>query len=323
MSGKTFAIAAAVCLFASQAQAQEASVEQKPSLLSRFAGSSVGLGYYFDAIALDKGAEMSYNPTVAQSINFDPRFKIAKGLSVAAHVDLSTELTNSDDTSYKNQTLLSDTTLRVGYTHALPAEVTGSASLTLIFPTSKESQARERIIGLAPGVAFSREFKIGDKVSVSPNVSGRVTWHGATARSLTYDAPTITTCDPSAESCNAFTYSGARSTQASFREAIGVDFSFPFNLSAAVSVQWMQNLLYGLDEAIDPVTGEVIPPSEANVDWRYVMAYQIGAEWKPIPRLAVGLGVTTANPQQAPDSSYYAPFFNRYTQIFGELRLEY
>ena len=157
---------------------------------------------------------------------------------------------------------------------------------------------------------------------MTPSVNLRATWYAASSRMLTYDAPSITTCNTALGNCGAFDHSGARSSQAGFREGVGLDFSFPLNLSASASVMWMQSLLYPLDSAVDPTTGLPIPASDYNTDWRYVMAYSIGAEWKPISHLAVGAGVSTVNPEQAPDSTYYAPFFNRYTQLYLEVRGE-
>jgi hypothetical protein len=38
--------------------------------------------------------------------------------------------------------------------------------------------------------------------------------------------------------------------------------------------------------------------------------------------LEVGLGYETVSPQLAPDSTYYNPFYNRYTTLYLDLRLE-
>jgi len=46
------------------------------------------------------------------------------------------------------------------------------------------------------------------------------------------------------------------------------------------------------------------------------MLYVLGVDWKINERFTVGGGLQTITPQQKPDSTTYAPFFNRHTQVY-------
>ena len=63
------------------------------------------------------------------------------------------------------------------------------------------------------------------------------------------------------------------------------------------------------------MTGEPVASIDST-DWRLGNVYLVGAEWQMTSRWKFSGGFQTENPQQRPDGSYYAPFFNRYTQVF-------
>jgi len=44
--------------------------------------------------------------------------------------------------------------------------------------------------------------------------------------------------------------------------------------------------------------------------------------FRPIDLLEVSVGYSALHPQLAPDSTYYAPFFNRYSIFFVDLKLQ-
>ena len=55
---------------------------------------------------------------------------------------------------------------------------------------------------------------------------------------------------------------------------------------------------------------------------RHALLYDLGVTAQATDFFSVSLGVTTLNPELAPDSSRYAPFFNRYTAVYLDLRLD-
>ncbi len=58
-----------------------------------------------------------------------------------------------------------------------------------------------------------------------------------------------------------------------------------------------------------------------NTNRRSSIWYTIDISYSPLPYIGFSLGTSTLNPQLAPDSSYYAPFFNRYTQVYFDVTL--
>jgi hypothetical protein len=60
------------------------------------------------------------------------------------------------------------------------------------------------------------------------------------------------------------------------------------------------------------------PTDERHASWFYVEA-----TFTPIPALEVGIGYETLAPRLAPDSSYYNPFYNRYSTVYLDLRLSF
>ena len=101
-------------------------------------------------------------------------------------------------------------------------------------------------------------------------------------------------------------------------------------LGVGANVTLLHSFLYDQDDTdtvIDEGTGEVMPASEqpyaSDEDIRYVMVYGVEISINPIPALGIGIGAETANNQLAPDSTYQKPFFNRYTSIYLDLRLNF
>ena len=72
-------------------------------------------------------------------------------------------------------------------------------------------------------------------------------------------------------------------------------------------------------EADDP---RLANPEEAAADTRHRSAFYAEAAFTPVPALQVALGYETVSPQLAPDSTYYNPFYNRYTTLYLDVRLE-
>lgn len=301
--------------------------ETPPGVLGKLAGSSVTLGHHATATSFYKGAEPDYNPVVTQTIEISPRYRVSEKIAVSAVLGIGTELTDSDVTTRRREPLLGDLGITGSYRlPKLPAEIGGSLSLTVTVPTSKESIARRRVLGGGLGTSFQRPFKLAKHVIVAPTVGLRGSAWAATATSLQYDAIPIEGCPDTDVYCIPLGQSPGRSSWATLQESVGVSAELPWKLSAMVNVVWAQSRLYQLSDAtygdiIDGPTADegVIPVSDTNVNWRYMNIYVLGLDWQAHKKVSVGLGVQTAQPQQKPDSTYYRPFFNRNTQVFGTI----
>jgi hypothetical protein len=300
-----------LALGASAARADE------PSDRPPWSGSEISIKHSFSAISLMPGFEPDYNPVLVQSLSLDPTWRLSKKLRLTGHLGVETELTNNDVSSYERQPLLEDTTLTATYTlPELPARLRAAASLRLALPTSKEAIARERIAAFSPAITVTRAFEPRADVSVTPFVTLRTTYNWQLTTSLVYDGPSITTCDASrGDACEEFDHSGSRSSVASFVQVLGVNVELPHDVALTAQAWWVQSWLYDLTPAEGP-TGEPVPSRDGATDWRMANVYLLSAEWQMTRRYKLAGGFQTENPQQKPDGSYYAPFFNRNTQLF-------
>lgn len=283
---------------------------------SEWAGSALGLSH-FAVVAGTFGLEPDWNPTVGQILSFDARYKYSNTWTFRGHAEVVTELTNSDSTTREREPLFGDVSVGAARPVAhLPYELDGVFSLQLTLPTSRESRARERLFGLRPRFEVSRKLPLTKNVTWQPRAGLALSYVAATARTLTYDAPTIVTCAAEGGDCSEFMHSGSRSAIGSLTETLGANFQFPHALSGAVEVTWIQSLLYPVDEYTLPVTGEELEASDSNTNWRLAVAYTLALEWQAAERFSLGGGFQTMNAVQKADSSLQWPFFNRYTQVF-------
>jgi hypothetical protein len=275
----------------------------------------VSLKHSVSLLSFDKSAEPDYNPLVVQSLSIDPTWRLSPRLRLTGHLGVETELTNNDVNTHEREPLLEDTTVTAAYAvPALPAGLKASVSLRLSLPTSKESIARERIAGFSPGATVRRELD-GGQLKWSPFVTLRGTYNWQLEESVVYDGPSITTCDSErGDACEEFDHAGARSSAAGFAQVLGLNVEWAKqNLSFTVQAWWVQSYLY---EQVPAETPDGDPIPTGGTDWRLANVYLIAAEWQPLTRMKLAAGFQTENPQQKPDGSYYAPFFNRYTQLF-------
>ena len=305
--------AALLLIYVGAGPAQAAGPDDPPA----WTGSEISLKHSFSVRSFMPGFEPDFNPVLVQSLGLDPAWRLTDRLRLTGHLGIETELTDSDVSSYERQPLIEDTTATAAYTlPPLPAELRAVALFRLTLPTSKESIARRRVAAFAPGVTVSRELLPRPDVRVTPFVTLRATYHWQLSTSLVYDGPTITTCSAArGDSCEEFEHSGIRSPVASFVEILGVRVELPRRVSLAAQIWWVQTWLYDLAPAHGPM-GEPIASRPGGTDWRMGNLYLLAADWQLSRRWKLEGGLQTENPQQRPDGSYHAPFFNRHTQLF-------
>jgi hypothetical protein len=298
-------------LGASAARADE------PTVGPRYAGSEISVKHSFSIASLMPGFEPDYNPVLVQSISIDPVWRLNDRLRLTGHLGVETELTDSDVSSYERQPLVEDTTVTATYRlPELPADLQASASFRLTLPTSKEAIARERIAGFAPAASVKRAFHPREDVTLAPFVTVRASYNWQLTTSLVYDGPTISACSAErGDACEEFDHSGQRSAVAGFVEVLGVSAELPHDVALTAQAWWVQSWLYDLTPAFAP-DGQPIATRDGSTDWRFANVYLLAADWQITPRWKASGGFQTENPQQRPDGSYYAPFFNRYTQFF-------
>ena len=270
------------------------------------------------AISLEKDAELTYNPYYAMYLGFGPRWWFSKIFYVAADVGVTRELTEADDTTYAGEFLLDDVFVKAGASNLLSIPFVGldfSGSFSAIAPASKLSQARTLIVGLRAQLGISRTFPLLEGLTAAYGVQGTRYLHRYTTAER--EAPLIPGCNSPTGQCEAYLNTG--DLNAAWRLtnmfSLSMDFTDWIGLSGAFAV--ITDYLYDSvdDERISYVPAE--PTGE-----RYAMVYEAELYARPLPSLGLGLGVSTVNPQLRPDSTREAPFVNRYTTLYLDLRFD-
>lgn len=301
--------------------------EWKPS----FRGSAFTYRNVATAISFARDAEPTYNPYYAMAFTFSPRWWVGDIFNASLDFTILREITESDWTTRDGEAAVSDLRLTLGASDFVTVPVLGidlGASLGLVAPTSKASQARTMVIGIRPGISLSRTFPVLSGLVLSYGFSATKVFHEATTAQR--EEPEIAGCVGSAGGCEAYMNTGVRNA------SWGLSNSFALNLQL---VEWLgigasfavihsflcdqedTGIVHDEGTGIDAASGDDLGGSGESV--RYSMAYGLEVAVKPIPALGIAIGAQTANPQLSPDSTYEKPFFNRYTAIYLDLTLDF
>lgn len=294
-----------------------AELPAKKAARPMYRGSEVSYRNWISALTLDRSAELTYNPTWVMEVEVAPRLWIGDVFNVGVTVGFQHELTNADDTTQRGETLLNDVGIRLNASKfaTIPgAGIDLSASLGVTLPTSLASQGDTVIMGLSPSLRLAKTFDaVLEGLTFGYTFRFTKTFHRFTTSET--ETPLIAGCR--GEGCDRYLTTGARN--ASYRVSNGFDVALGItewlDVSAnfAVVVSWLYD-----DVEDDRVSLVTIPPT----DNRYALVGDIGLSFHPWKPLDIGLGATTVNPQLTPDGHHYAPFFNRFTALYLDLRLD-
>lgn len=280
-------------------------------------GSSITYRNEVSVLTFDKGAELTYNPYHAMSLFVRPRWWFGDIFYANLSLSLSQELTNADDTTQRGEVWLGDVAIGGGASRFYTIPVVGvafSADAKVLTPTSKISQARTMIMGLRGGLTVSRAFDLLSGLSLSYRLEGTRGLYDYTTSER--EAPLIGGCAGTAADCDRHLNSGLRNSKYRMLNSFGVGMEFLPWLGASTSFSMLH---YWLFPAAEDDRADFVPQEPA--DMRYVVAYDVEVHVTPLPALSIGLGASTANAQQMPDSSYRQAFFNRYTTVYADLTL--
>jgi hypothetical protein len=299
--------------------APDAGIASEADPRSPFRGTEFDFRNVASVVGLDPGSELTWNPYYAMEFGFQFRWWFDDWFA-GARLDVTREITQADETTFAGEAWVSDLLLVGGgrpiYTIPV-AEIALSADVVLTVPTSKVSQARTLVLGIGPGVRLSRSFEGGGTWNLAYRVRVTPYLHRTTTAEL--ETPLIPSCTSSGNGCDAFVNTGLRNARV--RVQHGVDLSYePLDwLSFGTGFEHILDWLYPI-EGDDPRISLTLedPTDERHASWFYVEA-----TFTPIPALEVGIGYETLAPRLAPDSSYYNPFYNRYSTVYLDLRLSF
>lgn len=288
-----------------------------PSGNTPFAGSFVTLRNVATAMSLSKSADPTYNPYYALSLSLAPNWNVNKQVYVRANLSMTRELTHEDWTTYSGETMLSDTSVTAGWRAIRLPSIGLSAALeaALALPTSKASQARTLQAGT--GVGVTAVWAAGNFAVIGIS---RVAYQWNRYTTGETETPWLAGCSSSAAGCDPYVTTGVRNPQWRFTNFGILSWSptawMGLNLQGGV----VADLLYDLSASKSRAAGVIVPLGD-GANHRELMVYGLSAEFRPHKALTVALGAETANPQLAPDSTYRAPFFNRFTTLYVDLQV--
>ncbi|MBI3183256.1 MAG: hypothetical protein HYZ28_14050 [Myxococcales bacterium] len=285
-------------------------------------GSVATYGHAATALSLSKSAEPFYNPFYGHRLELQPEWHFGQQLFLRGKLELSQELTLSDETTYRHEVVWSDLAVEVG------AEgvddpwlgVRAAGTLRLTAPLSKVSAAQTKLFSLGPGISLTRKFPV--RSGLTARLESRLTQSFHRFTTTQFSAPTIAACgDLRDQSCGELAHSGARNVRSELGAAATVSFEPIEKLSATARFQLSQGWLYPLAEV--RLNGAENLPTTGEVGLRHTWGLVLEASYQLLPYLTASLGSSTIAPQLAPDGTRRTPFFNRYTTLYLDLGLDF
>jgi hypothetical protein len=302
----------------------EAAVEPKAKKVP-YRGTNVAYRNAMSALTLNKSADYTYNPFYVMALDLQPKWWFGDIFNMGLALNISGELTEADDTTYANEAVIDDLKIKLGASkfYTIPVlKIDLGAKLDFVTPTSKLSQARTLILGLKPGLSVGRTFELLKGLNI--NYAFGVTRNFYRSATPQLEEPRIA----GATGEQFLALSGKRNALWGLSHmlvlGLGITDWLSFSTNVGVSISYAAPMGDQCIE-IEGVPGCIEPSDSPNATEqrkRYMMLYGAEFEAKPWGPLGIALGFETANPQLNTQSEYEAPFVNRYTALFLDLRLD-
>ena len=282
--------------------------------LNRWAGSALSLTNTVSTLSFDRSAEPFYNPTNTVSLNSRLQWSWTRNICTSVALGMSREVTQPDARTHVDDIWLTDLTIGLCLLRwRIPAvDTTLSVDFISFLPTSPLSQGASLYYGGQAQFGLSHTFRVSGQPTINYGVGLRVNAHEFTTRQR--ESPSIAACNGS--ECAELSHTGSRNAQYQQTHSVSVRLQPLRWWSIGASVSVFLSHLYDLTDVDRPLTD-----GRADVSTRYAMNYGLSTTFILSRAVAASLGVSTFNPQLAPDSHHYAPFFNRFTQVSIGLRL--
>lgn len=272
-----------------------------------------------------KDRDLTYNPYYAMELELSPTFWVGPHTYLALDIALSRQFTDSYDvfayeTTKQGETLLWDIFLEVGVPRLIKIpkiKMEVRPTFRFVVPTSKGARARTMILGLQPALMLVKHFNVFRRLSLFYGIWFRKDFHYYTTSETM--SPLIADPMGSTRSLESFMNIGIRNVSYGLSNQLGFKLAITKGIGMVLRVYVVHQFLYPLEHMDERISYE---PQESS-EIRYLMRYtgEIFYIPKKLRPLTVALGFLTENPQLRRDSSYETPFFNRYTAIFWDLRL--
>jgi hypothetical protein len=282
--------------------------------LSPWRGTSFMYRHDVNVMSFDKSKDITYNPNYSMQYMIAPRYWLGDRFFLSTSLYIVQELTQPDDAKYKNELRWFDSSLLIGgILHRMdigPIKTTLIGNTGIRLPLSIYSRAQSMRFGLPVGLSLNNSWKI---LQFGYGFGYLLNFYKYTTSQT--DAPTIQNCVNIAYNCDQFSNTGIRNAKMQFTHSMFLNIipndKFAFSISATI----LQRILH------DSVgTDQVNYTPQKAQDSRYVISAMLEASYQVNDLLQIAVNTWAFNPQLAPDSTYYFPFFNRFTSIGIEFR---
>ena len=261
---------------------------------------------------------LTYNPYYAMVFSLLPRWWFTDRIFAKANLDITRELTNADDTTYRGETVLGDLSVGVGMSRIWKIPVVDidlSADINFYLPTSKASQARTLVMAIRPGARLSRAFDILNGFQLGLNLRTGPSFHRYTTAER--ETPLISSCSLSSSGCDSFYNTGLRNPMYRFQWTADAWLGVLPWLDAYVVYGQVIDWLYSFDGH----AGTSFEP-EPDSNARFLSVFAAELTFRPVKYLDLIAGYQTISPQLGPDSNFYNPFYNPYSIVYIDIRID-
>ena len=270
------------------------------------------------------------------SFAFAPVYYMRDDLSLRANFSMWVELTDGVGVDHAQQLFLGDLSLELNYAPdwaKIPVfGIKVNPYLRLYLPTGTTVRRRTLIMGLAPGINFTRSWDLmsGDWLK---NISVRYGFRAAkyfneyTTSQFNDPNAICVGGDPTSPSCQG---TGGRNVSWSFSNQLAINLQIHKQVSLSIMAGLVNHIMYDLDEvALAELKGIENPDAfgdtavaGTDINMRGAVIGDVSLTYSPLSWLNIIAGFAAETPQLQPDSeSYYPWLFNRYAQFHLDINI--
>lgn len=306
------AAAAAVALLAS---AGAVAKEELPTS-NPWRDSEIDYEHGFSAISLNKGAEPTYNPYYAHRLTIWPHWHFGDYALVRARLIIEQQITNADDTTYKNEVVLSDLLLDANW-KGITEPYSGiklKSGVRFTLPTSKGAQAETLRMGIGPSVGLDRKFPLLGGLTLGYASRFTFYFHG---KQVAETESVYRPCggdysNPSG--CGPEMAGGTRNAWFGILHGPSLIFVPHERVTVDASYSFIKSYLYDL-------AGGTYLGDDQDVAVRSSQWFLAAVTVEVVDFLSVSVGASTLFGDLKPNGKYRTPFFNRTTELSLSLNL--
>lgn len=295
-----------------------------------YAGTAFSYGNNMAPYSLAKKGYLSYNPFYAMDFGFKLSWWFNKHLNIYGGLSVNRELTQSDITTFKNEALVSDTTIGLTYHNVYMIPVVGidiNLGAKLVIPTSKASRADTSIVDLGVDLTLVRKFKVLKGLQISYSLAPKYNFHRYTTGESVAPRVAVSAKD---KNYDALLSNGTRNVQFDLGNDISFNLAFTdwlgFGFSWGRIICWLYDLSNDGDLAFTGLNNQSLHASYGVKDptnRRYIDYFNIYLTGTVVEFLDITLMASTAYAQLGMDGTYKTPFFNDQTTLTLDLTFNF